>query len=60
MGPRDLLRRVSEELTRLRVRHFVTGSMGSMAYGEYRSTIDVDLVAEVQVNHVRAVKSIFS
>ena len=59
MGPRDLLRRVSEELTRLRVRHFVTGSMGSMAYGEYRSTVDVDLVAEVQVNHVRAVVEAF-
>lgn len=59
MGPRDLLQLVSGELTRLGIRHFVTGSMGSMAYGEYRSTIDVDIVADVASVHVAALRAAF-
>lgn len=59
VGPRDLLQRVSEELARLGIRHFVTGSMGSMAYGEYRSTIDVDIVADMTPTHVSALMSAF-
>ena len=54
MGPRDLLRLVSGQLTCLGIRHFVTGSMGSMAYGEYRSTIDVDLVTDLRPPHLKA------
>ncbi len=59
MGPRDLLRLVSGELTGLGIRHFVTGSMGSMAYGEYRSTIDVDLVADLRPSHLKALATAF-
>lgn len=59
MGPRDLLQLVSGELARLGIRHFVTGSMGSMAYGEYRSTIDVDLVADVRLVHIKPLLAAF-
>ncbi len=50
-GPRDILTFASAVLTRLGIRHFVTGSMGAMVYGEYRATLDVDIVADMHAGH---------
>ena len=37
----------------------VVGSMASMAYGEPRLTIDVDIVAEVELQHIPAISVAF-
>lgn len=44
---------VVEALEQLEVRYLIGGSVASSAYGVPRSTLDVDLVAELQPEHVR-------
>lgn len=43
---------VSAALTRLGIRHYVGGSVASSFHGASRSTMDVDLVAEMTDSHV--------
>jgi hypothetical protein len=38
----------------LGVRYFITGSVASMAYGEPRLTNDIDIVADLRVEHIPA------
>ena len=45
---------VVEQLQRLGVRYYVGGSVASSAYGVARSTLDIDLVAELAPKHVAA------
>lgn len=55
MSGSDLLaaiRPVLESLDRLRVRHFIGGSVASSAHGIARASLDVDLVAELEPIHV--------
>lgn len=52
MGPRDLLLIVTEVLGDSDPNYFVTGSMGAMVYGEYRSTLDVDIVADLRAGQI--------
>jgi len=44
---------VSQALSDLGVRHYVGGSVASSFHGAMRSTMDVDLVAEMNDSHVR-------
>ncbi len=48
----EVLTPVVAELKRLGVRYYVCGSVASTFYGTYRSTADVDLVAELAPSHV--------
>ncbi len=59
MGPHDLLRRVAETFERLQIPYLVTGSVASMAYGEPRLTNDIDIVANVQAEHVPGLLAAF-
>jgi len=53
MGPRELLIEFARWLEWANADYFVTDSMASMAYGEYRSTLDVDVVVDLKYVHVR-------
>ena len=44
---------VVEALERLDVAHYLGGSIASSAYGLARSTLDVDLVADLEAKHVQ-------
>lgn len=48
------LREVSAALDRLRVRHYVGGSFASSVHGLGRASLDVDIVAELDRQHVAA------
>ena len=55
MSGSDLIaavRPVLETLDRLRVRHFIGGSVASSAHGIARASLDVDVVAELEPIHV--------
>jgi hypothetical protein len=47
-----LLRYLVEVLGRMGVRYYVTGSVASISYGEFRSTNDIDVVVELRIEHV--------
>lgn len=53
MKPSEIIRFVVEALERLEIPYFITGSVASISYGEFRSTADVDIVAKVELAHVR-------
>ena len=46
-----LLRHLVEVLDTLGVRYFVTGSVASISYGEFRSTNDIDVVIDLRIEH---------
>ena len=50
----ELLRRVSETLTRLGLPHFVTGSVVSIHFGDPRFTNDIDIVVSLPSEKVDA------
>jgi len=52
MDSYDLLRYAAETLERLSVPYLVTGSMATIIHGEARFTNDVDIVADLQKEHV--------
>jgi hypothetical protein len=47
----DALSPVSEALAKLGIRHYVSGSVASSFHGATRSTMDVDLVADMSDSH---------
>lgn len=51
---------VSNALSRLGIRHYVGGSVASSFHGASRSTMDVDLVAEMTESHVSTFLSSFT
>lgn len=55
----ELLRHLARCFESLGVRYFVTGSMASMAYGEPRLTIDIDVVADIKDEHIQGLKEHF-
>lgn len=55
----DLLKYLIESFERLGIRHFVTGSMASMFYGEPRFTNDIDVVADIKEEHVLGLLKLF-
>jgi hypothetical protein len=48
---------VVELLEELEVVHYVSGSVASMTHGEKRDTSDVDIVANLRLEHVEALES---
>ncbi len=59
LGPSELLQIMADFIESIEVHYRVVGSMASMAYGEPRLTIDVDMVAELKVENVAAVIAAF-
>lgn len=54
METSELLRVVAGVLERLQVRYFVTGSVATIFYGEPRFTNDIDIVADLRLEQIRA------
>lgn len=52
MDSHELLLHAAKTLTDLDVRYLITGSMATMTYGEVRFTNDVDIVADLQLQHI--------
>lgn len=52
MEPRELLRMLVEALEGLGIPYALGGSIASMAYGEPRSTRDIDVVADLRETHL--------
>jgi hypothetical protein len=50
--PTAAFKRILEVLDRLEIPYFVTGSVASSVYGIARTTLDLDLVADLRENHV--------
>jgi len=59
MGPTELLARVAPELDRLGIEYFVTGSVASGAWGEFRNTEDIDIVVVLGRRDVRSIINLF-
>lgn len=59
MEPDELLRYVIEALEGIDVPYALAGSIASIAYGEPRSTLDIDLVADLQHQDVARLKGRF-
>jgi hypothetical protein len=53
-SPTAAFRRILEVLDRLEIPYFVTGSVAGSVYGIARTTLDVDLVADVRMDQVEA------
>lgn len=56
----EMLRLATEALEAIEVSYFVTGSMATIAFGEPRLTIDVDIVADLKRSHVGALCDAFA
>jgi hypothetical protein len=59
MQTHELLGRTAEIFKSLGVPYLVTGSMASMAYGEPRMTLDIDIVAALEQRHVEGMMKAF-
>lgn len=59
IGPRDFAVLIADMLEVAGADYFISGSMGSMAYGEYRSTNDVDIVVDLRYGHLHAFREVF-
>jgi hypothetical protein len=57
--PFELLRLVIECFERLKIPYFVTGAVASIAYGEPRLTNDIDIVTEIQAEHIPGLRACF-
>jgi hypothetical protein len=55
----ELLRTAIERLETLGIPHMVVGSVASMAYGEPRSTLDIDIVIQLRPADVKALCQLF-
>jgi hypothetical protein len=55
----DLLRYLIDAFERIGVRYAIAGSVGAMAYGEPRSTRDIDLVVDLRPRDVSRLKETF-
>ena len=58
-APHDMLLLFVRPLNRLRIDYMVTGSAASMAYGEPRLTLDVDIVLELPRDRVEHLAGAF-
>lgn len=56
-APVTITLRVSEALEALGVRYFVTGSLASAIHGLARSTVDIDIVADLRAGQEEAFRS---
>ncbi|MBX3376194.1 MAG: hypothetical protein KF678_04240 [Phycisphaeraceae bacterium] len=60
MRPSDLVRLVHETCERLGLAYFVSGSVASSYYGEYRNTLDVDIVVDLPAPAISPLCSAFA
>jgi hypothetical protein len=60
MLPHELLAEAASVFESLGVPYLVTGSMASMAYGEPRMTLDIDIVAALEERHIAGILDAFS
>jgi hypothetical protein len=59
MGQHELLEFLVDVCIRLRLRYFITGSMASMTYGEFRLTNDIDVVIDFRYGDILPFKQAF-
>ena len=59
MDPLDLLRVCVPVFDRLHIGYFVTGSVASATYGEFRNTNDIDIVVHVDVDDTDTICNCF-
>lgn len=59
MGPFELLQKIVEAFEHLQISYLVTGSIAAMAYGEPRLTNDIDIVAEINEQHINGLLAAF-
>jgi hypothetical protein len=59
MQPIDLLRHVVQCLEKAGIPYFITGAVAGIAYGEPRLTNDIDIVADIQKDHVAELRKCF-
>jgi hypothetical protein len=50
--PHELMQRFADFCQSRGIAYWVVGSMASMDYGEPRLTIDIDIVADLKIEHV--------
>lgn len=55
----DLLKYLINAFEKLGIRYFITGSMGSIYYGEPRFTNDIDVVVDIEKRHISGLLSSF-
>lgn len=55
----DLLKYLIGAFEKLKIRYFITGSIASMFYGEPRFTNDIDVVADIKVEHIKGLLKLF-
>ncbi|MEW6110294.1 MAG: DUF6036 family nucleotidyltransferase [Nitrospirota bacterium] len=55
----DLLKYLINALEKLKIKYFITGSIASMFYGEPRFTNDIDIVADIKLEHIRGLLKLF-
>ena len=55
----ELLKYLVNALEKLGIRYFVTGSIASIFYGEPRFTNDIDIVADINKNHIPELLKLF-
>ncbi len=60
MDQYELLKHTAEIFKRLNIPYFVTGSMASIYYGEPRLTIDIDIVVDINREHISGLLKAFS
>ncbi len=60
MQPEDLLRFVVLVCEQLKLRHLVTGSTATIAYGEPRFTNDIDIVLDLSAAQIAGCCDLFS
>lgn len=60
LQPHELMQRVADFFESRGIAYRVVGSMASMAYGEPRLTIDIDIVADLQAKHVAPLCATFA
>lgn len=59
MEQSDLLKLLAATLARLEIPYIVTGSMATIAYGEPRFTIDIDVVVDLPASKIDAILEAF-
>ena len=54
----EVVFKVIEVFERLRIEYYIGGSLASSAFGVARSTLDVDMVAEIKTTHASTIEKI--
>ena len=59
MEQSELLNHLIRCFESLGIPYLLTGSIASMAYGEPRFTNDIDIVADIKMEHIKGLKTAF-